>query len=303
MKPLGPARALEAGQRSDVYVFSPSSGVSRRVFTTGRTLLEAPNWSPDGAALLLNGDGLLWKLDLTALTIEEVEITSLPPINNDHVLGADGDTIYLSANDGQVHRAPWRGGRASCVTEDDGFFHFLHGVSPDGSTLAYIQLADGHFSTNGEIMTVSTSGGTPTLVDTGPGHTDGSEYSPDGQYLYYNTETFSTEPGHAQLARVPVAGGVGERLVSSDRVDWFPHVSPDGKHAVYVSFPTGTQGHPANLDIELKVVGTDDWTSPRHTLELFGGQGTMNVNSWSPNSESFAFVAYPIEGDSTGSKS
>lgn len=299
MTAVGSGRQLEPGQRSDVYVYSRSTGQSRRVFTTDRTLLEAPNWSRDGAALLLNGDGLLWNFDLESGTLDDVKIGELPAINNDHVLGPDGDTIFLSANDGRIYRAPWRGGTAVRVTDDDGFYHFLHGVSPDGVSLAYIQLTPGRFSVNGEIMTVSTAGGTPSLVDTGPKHTDGSEYSPDGQYLYYNTESFSTAPGHAQIARVPVAGGTGERLVTSDRVDWFPHLSPDGKWGVYVSFPPGTQGHPANLEIELTLVDTDDWTKSLHTFGVFGGQGTMNVNSWSPDSESFAFVAYPNTDGST----
>ncbi|MGZ0712694.1 TolB family protein (plasmid) [Coraliomargarita sp. W4R53] len=293
MTAVASGRQLEPGQTSDVYIYSRSTGESRLVYTTDSVLLEAPNWSPDGSALLLNGDGLLWNFDLEAGTLDHVEIAELPPINNDHVLSPDGETIFLSANDGRIYRAPWHGGTAVRITDDDGFFHFLHGVSPDGSTLAYIQLAPGRFSVNGEIMTVPTIGGAPSLVDTGPLHTDGSEYSPDGEYLYYNTESFSTETGHAQIARVPVAGGEGERLVTSERVDWFPHVSPDGNWAVYVSFPPGTQGHPANLGIELTLVDTNDWTQSLHTFDVFGGQGTMNVNSWSPDSESFAFVAYP----------
>ena len=112
-------------------------------------------------------------------------------------------------------------------------------------------------------------------------------------WIYLNSESWAQLPGHAQLARVPVAGGALERLVASDTVDWFPHLSPDAELATYLSFPTGTLGHPENLDVELKLVRTADWSTPLHVWPLFGGQGTLNVNSWAPDSHAFAFVAYP----------
>jgi Tol biopolymer transport system component len=102
-------------------------------------------------------------------------------------------------------------------------------------------------------------------------------------------------PGHAQLARVPAAGGRLQRLVESDTVDWFPHVSPDAQFAAYVSFPAGTLGHPADLDVEVRLVRTSSWSDAIARYPLFGGQGTMNVNSWSPDSRRFAFMAYPID--------
>ncbi len=124
---------------------------------------------------------------------------------------------------------------------------------------------------------------------------DGPEYSPDGAWLYVNTEDFGNQPGHAQLARIPAEGGPMEHLVTSETVDWFPHLSPNGEYASYISFPTGTLGHPADLDVEVRLVHTSDWGKPVARFPLFGGQGTINVNSWSPDSRQFAFVAYPIE--------
>lgn len=85
-----------------------------------------------------------------------------------------------------------------------------------------------------------------------------------------------------------------ERLVESGTVDWFPHLSPDGRRASYIRFPAGTEGHPADLPVAVVLVSTGDWTTPLHSWPLFGGQGTLNVNSWSPDSERFAFVAYPL---------
>jgi hypothetical protein len=146
----------------------------------------------------------------------------------------------------------------------------------------------------GRLMTTKSDGGAPARIDVGSGHCDGPEYSPDGKWLYLNTESFTTAPGHAQLARVQVDGTGFERLLASGTVDWFPHISPDGRHACYLRFPGGTEGHPADLPVAVVLVSTDDWAQPLHTWPLFGGQGTLNVNSWSPDSGRFAFVAYPL---------
>ncbi|MHC6219135.1 TolB family protein [Arthrobacter sp. MMS24-S77] len=284
-------RTLQPGQRCEVWIAS-TTGTSELVFATDDLLLEAPNWTLDGQALILNGDGALWRLDLSG-GLEKIAITGVPDLNNDHVLAPDGATIYLSANDGHIYRADLRGGEADRLTADDGSFHFLHGVSPDGLELAYVGIDGGDFSKPGQLMTMPAAGGPAALVDTGPGHCDGPEYSPDGKWLYFNTESFTTQAGHAQIARARVDGTGFERLLDSDSVDWFPHLSPDGRLASYIRFPGGTVGHPADLPVDVVIVSTNDWATPLHTWPLFGGQGTLNVNSWSPDSTRFAFVAYP----------
>ena len=177
------------------------------------------------------------------------------------------------------------------VSPEDGDWHFLHGVSPDGARLAYVHIGD--LAEPGRLALMEPHG-PPVVVDTGPGHVDGPEWSPDGRWIYFNTEGFTTQPGHAQLARIPDAGGPVEHLVASDTVDWFPHLSPDGQTAAHITFPAGTLGHPADLDVAVRVVATADWSAPLQHYALFGGQGTINVNSWSPDSARFAFVAYPI---------
>jgi Tol biopolymer transport system component len=286
-------RTLQAGQRSEVWIASVT-GKSELLYSTDTILLEAPNWTLDGSALILNGDGKLWRLDVASGALEQVPLTGVPDLNNDHVLAPDGDTIFLSANDGHIYRAPLAGGTAERVTGDDGSFHFLHGVSPDGKELAYVGIEGGDFTQPGRLMTIASDGGAAAAVDVGPGHCDGPEYSPDGKWLYLNTESFSTVPGHAQLARIRVDGTGFERLLVSGTVDWFPHLSPDGLYSTYIRFPGGTVGHPADLPVAVVLVSTGDWETPLHTWPLFGGQGTLNVNSWSPDSERFAFVAYPL---------
>ena len=292
--PLLPTRSLADGQRTEVWVFDLDSDGPVLVHTTDELLLEAPNWAPDGKALLLNGHGRLWRLDLGG-DLHQVPIAELPAINNDHVLDAPRGLIYLSANDGHLYVAPIAGGAARRVSHDSTRYHFLHGVSPDGTTLAFVDLPRGDFSAAGRLALMPAAGGETSYPAAGSRHLDGPEYSPDGGWLYLNTEEFGRRPGHAQLARVPADGGQLEQLVVSDTVDWFPHLAPDGEHACYVSFPTGTLGHPADLDVTISVVRTDDWSRPLRTIPLFGGQGTLNVNSWSPDGRRFGYVGYPIE--------
>ena len=286
-------RTLQPNQRCEVWIASVT-GDAELVFSTDEVLLEAPNWTLDGTALILNGDGRLWRFDPGAGSLREVPLTGIPDLNNDHVLAPDGESILLSANDGRIYRAALSGGPASRITDDDGSFHFLHGVSPDGAQLAYVGIEAGDFTQPGRLMTIASDGGAAASVDVGPGHCDGPEYSPDGKWFYLNTESFTSAPGHAQLARIQADGTGFEQLLTSETVDWFPHLSPDGRYASYISFPSGTEGHPADLPVDVVLVSTEDWTVPLHTWPLFGGQGTLNVNSWSPDSERFAFVAYPL---------
>ena len=202
--------------------------------------------------------------------------------------------------DGHIYRGALDGGAVDRVSPEDGSWHFLHGVAPDGSRLAYVQLDD--FAQPGRLALLEPHG-QPVVVETGRGHVDGPEWSPDGRWIYFNTDGFTGRPGHAQLARIPDPGAPdlggpverpAERLVTSDSVDWFPHLSPDARWASYLAFPPGTLGHPADLDVEVRVVATSDWSTPVRRYPVFGGQGTLNVNSWSPASRSFAFMAYPL---------
>ncbi|WP_311215041.1 MULTISPECIES: biopolymer transporter Tol [unclassified Arthrobacter] len=292
-------RELRQGQRSEVWIASPDSDDPTLIFESADTLLEAPNWTLDGKSLILNGAGHLWNLDIRSGVLQQIPLGGIPDLNNDHVLAPDGTGIYLSANDGHIYYASLVGGPTRRVTTEDGAFHFLHGVSPDGTELAFVAIDASDFTLPGRLMKLSSDGGAAAGIDVGPGHCDGPEYSPDGKWLYLNTESFSTSPGHAQLARIRLDGTGFEQVLDSDTVDWFPHVSPDGQYASYLRFPTGTEGHPADLPVAVVLVSTDDWQTPLQAWSVFGGQGTINVNSWSPDSTRLAFVAYPLDTIST----
>lgn len=291
-----PPRALGPGQRCVVMVADAATGASRVVYETTDLLLEAPNWSAEGR-LILNGDGVLWSLDPEQGTLERIAIEGVPHLNNDHVLSPDGTTVLVSANDWHLYEAPLAGGVARRISPDhDGRMHFLHGVSPDGQTLAYIGLqpAPGDWWARAEVFTIRVDGTGDTRLAAGGSPADGSEFSPDGAWIYFNTEAFTRTPGHAQIARMRPDGSGVERLTDDARVDWFPHLAPDGGRAVYLSYPAGTIGHPADLDVELRLVEGGDWRAATTIASLYGGQGTINVNSWAPDSRRFAYVAYPV---------
>lgn len=295
-----PPRTLAPGQRCQVWIHELGPGRNTLVLETEDVLLEAPNWTLDGHALVLNGAGALWRVPVVEPQLIEIDLHGAPPLNNDHVLDPDGRHIFLSAyDDWQLYRAPLAGGAALRVTTQPGateLMHFLHGVSPDGEHLAFVAIRLDEWSDKrpptAEIYTVNADGMDYRQITTSDVPADGPEYSPDGTWLYFNTEAFS---GHAQIARMRPDGSEITRLTFSRTVDWFPHLAPDGRSAVYVAYPPGTVGHPADVDVQLMLVTGDQWQQAQPVVNVFGGQGTINVNSWAPDSQRFAYVAYPSD--------
>ncbi|ASK66117.1 biopolymer transporter Tol [Brachybacterium avium] len=287
-------RTLAPGQRCRIHVLDVDTGEDRILHESSTVLYEAPNWTLDGRTLILNGDGHLFELAVDGGRPQRLDLGAMAPLNNDHVLDPDGEHVYVSADDGQVHRAPLSGGTATRITEDDGYLHFLHGVSPDGTTLACTGVRrrpDGSWLAPG-IVTIPAAGGEATALTDDEFPDDGPEYSPDGSWLYINSERGGTAAGHAQLFRMRPDGTGREQLTHDERVNWFPHPSPDGGRLAYVSFPPGTQGHPADREVLLRLCAADG-SEARDLVRLRGGQGTMNVNSWAPDSRRLAYVDYP----------
>ena len=284
-------RTLRPGQLAELYVVQTSTGESHCVHRSSTLLFEAPNWTVDGESLIVNGDGNLYRIPVGGGELDQIDLGGVPEINNDHVLSPDGETVYVSAEDGHLYAVPLTGQpHARRVSNDRGpdFHHYLHGISPDGRTLAYIGLENGR--TN--IYTIPAAGGIDVQITDDEYADDGSEYSSDGQWIYFNSERASTTPGHAQLFRT--SQGNTEQLTFDERVNWFPHPSPNGETIAYVSFPPGTLGHPENVDdVRVRLLPTSG-SSPRDLATLYGGQGTMNVPSWSPDSTRLAYVAYPL---------
>lgn len=276
--------------RSHITVIS-ADGRSKEVIYSAPRNLQAPNWSPDGTYLLLNGGGKIWRLPVVGGEPRPIETGAVKGINNDHGIAPDGKSLAISA--GQIYLLPAAGGTPRQVTEK--LPSYYHGWSPDGKTLAYCARRGENF----DLYAISTEGGDERRLTTHAGYDDGPDYSPDGRWIYFNSD----RSGSWDIWRIP-ADGAGpddakaERITVDDFEDWFPHPSPDGQWMVFLSFKKGTKGHPPNQDVVLRMMPLPgERPSPveiREVARLFGGQGTMNVNSWSPDSKRFAYVRYEL---------
>jgi len=264
--------------------------------------IEAPNWFPDDTnTLYFNTGGKLFRIQAepagtkpnpNRLKVPEaVDLGMLTRINNDHGLTVDGKMWAISDQsqtvNGQrpslIYTVPVGGGAHKLVTEKGP--SYFHGWSPDGKTVAYC----GQREKNFDIYTASISGGAEQRLTTDAGKDDGPEYSPDGQYIYFNSD----RSGSMQIWRMKPDGSQQEQITSDDQENWFPHISPNGQSMVFLTYAKGVGDHPENKDVMLRVM---DLASKKVDVltKLFGGQGTINVHSWSPNSQHVAFVSYQI---------
>lgn len=287
-------RTLSAGQRSELTVIDLAGKAS--VILTADEIIEAPNWTADGTTLVFNAGGKLFRIAPTGGEVTPIDTGHLADLNNDHVLSPDGATIYVSSDDGHLYAVPFAGGTPRRVsnTHDTPFHYYLHGISPDGKTLSYVAIEGKGPDRRVNIFTIPAAGGADTRLTDVSVPNDGPEYSPDGRWVYFNSELAASQPGHAQIFRMNATDGSGqEQLTFDNLVNWFPHLSPDGKQIAFISFPTGTLGHPADKDVALRLMNPDG-SDQRTLVSFFGGQGTINVNSWAPDSQRFAYVAYPV---------
>ena len=288
-------RALQPGQRSELTLIDADGG-NRQVILAADEVIEAPNWTPDGRTLVFNAGGEIWRIAADGSQgPTRIETGTIRDLNNDHVLSPDGKTIYLSDNDGHLYAVAITGGEPRRVSNTHATPHhyYLHGISPDGLTLVYVAVEGPPGRKRVNIFTIPAAGGPDRrLTDLDKPH-DGPEYSPDGQWIYFSSERASTVPGHAQCFRMRPDGSGVEQLTFDARVNWFPHVSPDGQSIVYISYPEGTLGHPADKSVILRFMRPDG-SGQRDIVGFLGGQGTINVNSWGPDSRRFAYIAYPV---------
>jgi Tol biopolymer transport system component len=268
---------------------------------TADSIWEAPNWSPDGTYLISNSNGGIYKLILNQDGTAQPQRLAIPAeyrCNNDKAISPDGNKLGFSAslaphNGSQVFLADANGTHIKLMAADSP--SYFHGWSPDSKTLAFVAQRNG--SNQYDIYSVPATGGPEKQLNSSPSQEDGPDYSPDGKWIYVN----STRSGKEAIWRFP-ADGAGtndakaEMVVSDGLEDWFPHISPDGKKMVYIGYPAGTPTHnPRDVHIEMKLVSiqNDKVSGMQKTLvQSTGGQGSLNVNSWSPDSMRFAYVTY-----------
>lgn len=259
---------------------------------------QAPNWSRDGGSLLFTQEGSLYTVSADGKgTPRAIDTGTASDCSGSHGFSPDGKWLAAScAMPGLTGRHvaifPATGGAPRLVTASVGYFHSW---SPDGKTILFTR--GGHGANN--IFAISVDGGAETALTNVTGISDDPDYSPDGQHIYFNTDRWSG----MQIARMKPDGSDVEQITFDNLHNWTPHPSPDGKAIVFISYPPDVTAHAANKDITLRILSTAD-NKIRVLTRLVGGDGTMNVNSWSPDSKRLAFVSYqllPVEDSSATS--
>lgn len=259
----------------------------RRVVYHTKEHIEAPNWTPDGRWLIYNSGGLLYRIPAEGGEPALIPTGFARRLNNDHGISPDGTEIVISdhteAGRSLIYSLPIEGGDPRKITELGP--SYWHGWSPDGKTLAYCAERNGNY----DIYSIPLRGGQETRLTTAEGLDDGPDYSPDGKYIYFNSE----RTGTMQIWRMKTDGSEQEQITTDIYNDWFAHPSPDGKWIAYVTFGTDVPAgsHPPNKDVMLRLMNLET-KEVQVMARLFGGQGTINVPSWSPDSQEMAFVSY-----------
>jgi TolB protein len=278
---------------STLEIIDIETGV-RNIVRRAKEHFEAPNWSRDGKTFYYNKEGKIYSLPVNGGTPKLLNTGFADKCNNDHGLSPDGNKLVIShhGEDGKsrIYILPSEG-EPKLITKPGP--SYWHGWSADGKTLAYCAEREGEY----DIYTISVDGGEEKRLTTAKGLDDGPDYSPDGKYIYFN----SVRTGQMKIWRMKTDGSEQTQVTPNDEYgDWFPHPSPDGKWIVFLSYNKSVEGHPPNKDVVLRIMpasgGEPDYrqAGPKIIAELFGGQGTINVPSWSPDSKKVAFVSYRL---------
>lgn len=272
---------------SNLEILDVESG-SRRIIYSSPESLQAPNWTKDGKALIYNSGGRLYRFDLAKEKAVSLNTDFATSNNNDHVLSFDGKMLGIShhskedQNKSIIHVLPVSGGKPRRITSKGP--SYLHGWSPDGKFLIYTGERNKEF----DIYKIPAEGGEETRLTDAKGLDDGSEYTPDGKYIYFN----SNRTGRMQIWRMKPDGSNQEQVTGDEYNNWFPHVSPDGKWILFLSFSKEIDSgdHPFYKKIYLRLMPFGGG-APKTVAYVYGGQGTINVPSWSPDSKKVAFVS------------
>lgn len=296
--PLGVARAQEQDNvRSFLRTVDVETGKIETVYDLDLHC-EAPNWSPDGSFFVVNQGGRLYRLPATGKgDLVEIPTGFATRLNNDHGISPDGQHLVVSHHASEHIEDPDQDWLASSlyILPIEGAAEprkvtsrapsFWHGWSPDGERLAYTALRNGAW----DVYTISVGGGEELRLTSCEGLDDGPDYSPDGKHIYYNSYC----SGSMEIWRMRTTGGGAEQLTRDVHSNWFPHPSPDGRWVVFLTY-IEDQGdaHPFGRQVKLRLLDLRDGSIGDLTAPFFGGQGTLNVPSWSPDSRRVAYMAY-----------
>ncbi len=287
---------VESGERYQDYLGSNMEildveSMERKILFSSKHSLQAPNWTIDGKALIYNSNGYLYRYDLNSQQTTMTNTGFADRNNNDHVLSFDGKQLAISHHDdadegdSAIYTLPVEGSDAPRrVTKKGLGASYLHGWSTDAKELVFTGNRKGQY----DIYSVNIESGIETQLTDTPGLDDGPEYDPQGKYIYFN----SNRTGVMQLYRMKPDGSEVEQLTFDELNDWFPHISPDGKKIVFLSFGTDVESgdHPFYKHVYLRMMSVEGG-KPKIISYVYGGQGTINVPSWSPDSKKVAFVS------------
>jgi TolB protein len=264
-------------RRANVVLFEPAR-------------IEAPNWSRDGKSLIFTRDGRLWNVPAAGGAASAIDIGDASGCTGSHGLSPDGKWLAMTcttpAHPGRrVYIVPSTGGTPRIVTDNpDSYFHSW---SPDGKTIAFTRPGQGSARGSGNIYAISVDGGPETALTSGAGISDDPDYSPDGQFIYFNSD----RSGAMEIWRMHPDGSQPEQLTHDGMNSWTPHPSPDGRSVLILSYLNGVTGHPANKDVVLRILTPADGKI-RDLVDIVGGSGSDNVPNWAPDGTHFAFVSY-----------
>ncbi|MBI4663985.1 MAG: TolB family protein [Verrucomicrobia bacterium] len=278
---------------SHLEILDVQSG-HRQIVHSSAQPFEAPNWTRDGSALIFNSSGRsdsrgrLYRFDLATRQATQINTDFANRNNNDHVLSFDGTRLGISHHSADhggrsvIYTVPVQGGVPKLITPLAP--SYLHGWSPDGKSLVYTGGRNNEF----DIYRIPAEGGEEVRLTDFKGLDDGPEYTPDGKYIYFN----STRSGTMQIWRMKPDGKDSEPVTKDELNNWFPHVSPDGKWIAFLSFPKEVkpEDHPYYQQVYLRLMPIEGGV-PKVIAYVYGGQGTINVPSWSPDSRMLAFVS------------
>lgn len=262
----------------------------RKILLSVPNSIQAPNWTRDGKNLIYNSSaGLLYKYHLDNHSVSQLNTGFAKSNNNDHVISFDGRMMAISNHVGDkristIFTLPIDGSDQPLQITADSAHSYLHSWSPNGKELIFTGQRNGIF----DIYSVDVVTKKETRLTNNPTLDDGPEYTPDGKWIYFN----SVRTGTMKIWRMKPDGSQQEQVTFDEYNDWFPHISPDGKLIVYLSFPKeiDPSSHPFYQKVYLRLMSASGGV-PKTIAYIFGGQGTINVPSWSPDSKRIAFVS------------
>jgi len=273
---------------SNLEIMDIESGNRKIVFRSTHSL-QAPNWMHDGNTLIYNSNGVLYNFDIPTGNISMLNTGFVTRNNNDHVISFDGKMLGISSqlpednNSSTIYTLPIEGSDNPKRISQGGH-SYLHSWSPDGKYLIFTGQRNGKY----DIWRIAVENSQETPITDTPGLDDGSEYGPEGKYIYFN----SNRTGTMEVWRVDADGNNPKQMTDDEHQNWFPHVSPDNKWIVFIAFPAeiGNTDHPFYKRCMLKLMPVEGGET-KVIAFIYGGQGTINTPSWSPDSKKIAFVS------------